>query len=33
MQAILESLPLYGWMAAVTTSLTGHLSDPAIARS
>ncbi|MGA3155631.1 MAG: muconolactone Delta-isomerase family protein [Streptosporangiaceae bacterium] len=33
MQAILESLPLYGWMTAVTTSLTGHLSDPAIARS
>ena len=33
MQAILESLPLYGWMTAVTTSLTGNPSDPAIARS
>ncbi len=33
MQAILESLPLYGWMTAVTTPLTGHPSDPAIARS
>jgi len=33
MQAILGSLPLYGWMTAVTTPLTGHLSDPAIARS
>ena len=33
MQAILESLPLYGWMTAPTTSLTGHASDPAIARS
>jgi muconolactone D-isomerase len=33
MQAILESLPLYGWMTAVTTPLTGNPSDPAIARS
>jgi muconolactone delta-isomerase len=33
MQAILESLPLYGWMTAVTRPLTGHPSDPAIARS
>ena len=33
MQAIPGSLPLYGWMTAVTTPLTGHLSDPAIARS
>ena len=33
MQAVLESLPLYGWMTAVTTPLTGHPSDPAIAGS
>ena len=33
MQAILESLPLYGWMTAQTTPLTGHPSDPAIART
>lgn len=33
MQAILESLPLYAWMTVETTPLTGHPSDPAIARS
>jgi muconolactone delta-isomerase len=32
-RAILESLPLYSWMTAVTTPLTWHPSDPAIARS
>ena len=29
MQAILESLPLYGWMTVETTPLTEHPSDPA----
>ena len=33
MQAIPESLPMYGWVTAQTTPLTGHPSDPAIARS
>jgi hypothetical protein len=27
------TLPLYGWMTAQTTPLTGRPSDPAIARS
>jgi muconolactone delta-isomerase len=31
MQAILESLPLFAWMAVETTPLTQHPSDPAIA--
>jgi muconolactone delta-isomerase len=30
MQAILESLPLYGWMTVQTTPLTPHPNDPAI---
>ena len=33
MRAILESLLLYAWMTVETTPLTGHPSDPAIARS
>ena len=33
MQAILGSLPLYGWMTTQTRPLIGHPSDPAIARS
>jgi len=33
MQAIPVSLPLYAWMTAQTTPLTGHPSDPSIARS
>jgi muconolactone delta-isomerase len=32
MQAILESLPLFAWMAVETTPLTQHPNDPAIAR-
>jgi muconolactone delta-isomerase len=31
MQAILESLPLYGWMSVQTTPLSRHPSDPATA--
>jgi muconolactone delta-isomerase len=31
MEAILESLPLYGWMTVQTTPLAEHPSDPAIA--
>jgi muconolactone delta-isomerase len=33
MQAILESLPLYGWMTIETTPLSPHPSDPAPAQS
>ena len=33
MQAIPESLPMYAWMTAQATPLTGHPSDPTIARS
>jgi muconolactone delta-isomerase len=33
MQAILESLPLYGWMSIETTPLSPHPSDPALADS
>jgi muconolactone delta-isomerase len=29
LQSILESLPLYGWMAVATTPLTHHPNDPA----
>lgn len=32
MQTILESLPLYGWMAVQTTPLAEHPNDPAIAK-
>jgi muconolactone D-isomerase len=32
MQAILESLPLYGWMTTETTPLSPHPSDPALTR-
>ena len=31
MQAVLESLPLYGWMSIDTTPLSPHPSDPALA--
>jgi muconolactone delta-isomerase len=30
MQAVLESLPMYGWMTAETTPLSPHPSDPAL---
>jgi muconolactone delta-isomerase len=33
MQAVLESLPLYGWMTAETTPLSRHPSDPARAHT
>ncbi|HYZ53763.1 MAG TPA: muconolactone Delta-isomerase family protein [Streptosporangiaceae bacterium] len=33
MQAILESLPLYGWMTVETTPLSPHPNDPAITES
>jgi muconolactone delta-isomerase len=33
MQAILESLPQYGWMTIETTPLSPHPSDPALAQS
>jgi muconolactone delta-isomerase len=32
MEAILESLPLYGWMTVETTALAEHPNDPAITR-
>jgi muconolactone delta-isomerase len=32
MQAILESLPLYGWMKVETTPLAEHPNDPAITK-
>jgi muconolactone delta-isomerase len=33
MQAILESLPLYGWMTVETTPLTKHPNDPALVKA
>jgi muconolactone delta-isomerase len=33
MQAILKSLPLYGWLSIETTPLSPHPSDPALADS
>jgi muconolactone delta-isomerase len=33
MRAVLESLPLYSWMAAEATPLSPHPSDPALART
>jgi muconolactone delta-isomerase len=30
MQAILESLPLYPWLRAETTTLSQHPNDPAM---
>jgi muconolactone delta-isomerase len=33
LDAILESLPLYGWMSVETTPLTAHPSDPALTSS